>query len=84
MRNQNTFVLRHLVTHGYITDLVARNYGIRRLAARIHELRNGGMKIERELRRDDQGYRYAYYTMPAQQRTICRRAIRYVDLPNAA
>lgn len=80
MRNQNTFVLRHLVTHGYITDLVARNYGIRRLAARIYELRDQGVMIERELRRDDQGFRYAYYTMPAKQRTL----LRCYDLPLAA
>lgn len=66
---QNQRVLNHLIDHGYITDLIARNYGIRRLASRIHDLRTlYGVEICQEMRRDDAGARYAYYYMPDEVR----------------
>lgn len=60
---QRLAVFNHLKTHGYITDVVAQSYGIRRLASRIDELKKLGFVIDAELRHDDLGRRYAYYTL---------------------
>jgi len=44
---QKQKVLRHLVNYGKISPLTAfRDYGIMRLASRIHELRNDGHNIK--------------------------------------
>jgi hypothetical protein len=60
---QKEIVLNHLRVHGYITDVVAQSYGVRRLASRIDELKNHDeYSIIKEMRRDDLGRRYAYYT----------------------
>lgn len=59
--NQNQFVLNHLIDHGYITQTIANNYGIRRLASRIHDLTVNGVAVRKEMRKDDMGVRYAYY-----------------------
>jgi hypothetical protein len=65
-RSHRQIVREHLQTHGYITELVARNYGVRRLSARILDLKDfEGMEITSELRQDDNGTRYAYYTLAA-------------------
>lgn len=62
-KSQTTIVREHLARHGYITPLVAGEYGIKRLAARVQDLRDfEGLSIETELRTDDKGTRYAYYT----------------------
>ncbi len=61
--NQNQKVLNHLIDHGYITQVVASSYGIRRCTSRITDLKNEGITVSSELRRDDQGVPYAYYTM---------------------
>ena len=46
---QNDRVLNHLVLEGKIDDTIARDmYGIRRLGARIFDLRKMGYKIESE------------------------------------
>ena len=46
---QKEQVLNHIQKHGSITDMDAYNmYGICRLSARIHELRNDGHSIETE------------------------------------
>lgn len=60
---QRVLVFNHLKTHGYITDVVAQSYGIRRLASRILDLKTLGFVIDVEMRRDDLGRRYAYYTL---------------------
>jgi len=62
--NQCNRVWNHLIDHGYITQVIAGNYGIRRLASRIDDLKKAGVIIETELKFDDAGVRYAYYTMP--------------------
>jgi hypothetical protein len=63
-QTQRQLVLNHLLTHGYITDVIAQNYGVRRLASRIDELKNhDDYPIQKEMRRDDLGRRYAYYTL---------------------
>jgi hypothetical protein len=74
-KTQNQFVLDHLLDHGYMTDAIAQNYRIRRLAARIAELRAGigsysgrPLDIETELRTDEMGQRYAYYRMRIEDR----------------
>jgi hypothetical protein len=72
--SQNQFVLNHLIDHGYITEVVARNYGIRRLASRIHDLSDpingGGITIPRETRSDDAGVPYTYYTIADDHRAM--------------
>jgi len=46
---QKELVLKHLQKYGKITDLEAyRNYAIRRLGARIWDLRNDGYAIKTE------------------------------------
>lgn len=73
MKNQCQLVLNHLIDHGYITDLVARNYGVRRLASRIHDLKTiGGVGVQVQTRRDDQGNRYAYYFLSEDARAVER------------
>jgi hypothetical protein len=43
---QNVKILEHLAKFGSITTLEAfNNYGITRLASRVHELREAGIKI---------------------------------------
>jgi hypothetical protein len=45
--SQNTMIAVHLKTYGSIMPIDARKlYGCDRLAARIHELREQGMKID--------------------------------------
>lgn len=65
-KTQLTIVREHLQNHGYITPLVAQNYGVSRLAARVKDLKDfEGLEIQNELRRDDNGKRYSYYTLAA-------------------
>lgn len=59
---QNEIVLKHLVNHGYITQVIASNYGIRRCAARIRDLKDNGVAIKSVRKKDDLGVPYAYYT----------------------
>jgi hypothetical protein len=61
--NQNQRVLNHLITHGYITQTIASNYGIRRLASRINDLKKQNVLIQSNIRKDDAGVPYAYYTL---------------------
>lgn len=47
---QKDGVLRHLKRYGKITDVQAfNNYGIRRLGARVWDLRHDGVKIRTQL-----------------------------------
>jgi hypothetical protein len=63
---QKQRVLDHLIVHGYITDVVAQSYGIKRLASRIDELKNHDeYPITRETRYDDMNRRYSYYRFAA-------------------
>lgn len=62
-KSQNQFVLDHMIDHGYITDIIARSYNIRRLAARIYELKTEGVSVECERKVDDQGVQYGFYTL---------------------
>ena len=64
-KTQNTLVREHLEKHGYITPLVASTLGVTRLAARIYDIETSRSPINRELRRDDAGKRYTYYTLAA-------------------
>lgn len=76
MRNgvsQNQFVLNHLIDHGYITQVIASSYGIRRLASRIHDLEVACIPVDREMRVDDAGVKYAYYTLNEDVRQYERR-----------
>jgi len=61
-----------LIDHGYITQVIAGSYGIRRLASRIDDLKKAGLVIETELKFDDAGVRYAYYTVSKAWRQVER------------
>jgi hypothetical protein len=61
--SQNQRVLNHLIDHGYITQIIASSYGIRRCASRITDLRDVGVAIEVDYPKDDAGVRYARYTL---------------------
>lgn len=69
---QRRRVLDHLIDHGYITDLVARNYGIRRLASRMNELKNTGVNFMPVTRHDDSGVRFVQYMMSEGVRSYWR------------
>lgn len=60
---QNELVLKHLKNHGYITQVIASNYGVRRCSARIKDLKYNGIKINSIRKKDDAGVPYAYYTL---------------------
>ena len=65
-RTQNNDVLRCLKTRGFITDDIARDeFGVRRLSARIFDLREQGNEIKTVMRNGKNRYghstRYAYY-----------------------
>lgn len=62
-KNQCQIVLKHLIDHGYITQLIATNYGVRRLASRIYDLKDAGVVLDSTIQRDDSGTKYARYTM---------------------
>jgi Helix-turn-helix domain len=70
--SQTQLVLNHLISHGYITEVIARNYGVRRLASRMNELKNEGVGFTSEPRTDDSGVRYAYYSMSVIDRNFER------------
>jgi len=54
--------LEHLMTKRSITQVEAEAvYKIRRLAARVCELRDQGWNIESEIKRDAMGQKYARY-----------------------
>jgi hypothetical protein len=71
--NQNQRVLNHLIDHGYITEVIARSYGIRRLASRIHDISKECVNVQKEMRTDDAGVRYTYYSLPEIVREAERR-----------
>jgi len=55
-------VLEHLMTKGSISQVEAEAvYKIRRLASRIHELKNDGWNVGRMLKQDAMGQKYARY-----------------------
>lgn len=59
---QTQTVLTHLSSRGSISPMEALvSYGIMRLAADIHRLRERGYGIETEIKRDEAGHKYARY-----------------------
>lgn len=47
---QNELILKHITLYGSITQGTAKRlYGVGRLASRIHELRQAGADIEKEM-----------------------------------
>lgn len=57
-------VLAHLFRRGSISPIEAQvSYGLTRLAAAVHELRNSGYPIRTDLKKDEAGHRYARYRM---------------------
>lgn len=68
--SQKQLVLNHLIDHGYITQVIAGSYGIRRLASRIDELKSLYYPINVEYLRDDLGVRYARYSMSDSMRAL--------------
>lgn len=63
---QCRLVLNHIHRHGYISQLVATNYGIPRLASRIHDLKIAGIDVRAESVRDMKGKRYTRYSLAQQ------------------
>lgn len=72
-KSQNQFVLDHMIDHGYITDIIARSYNIRRLAARVYELKAEGVRIECSRKVDDQGVQYGFYTLVDREAELTAR-----------
>lgn len=69
MTPQARTVLRHLVKEGSITPMVAAGiYKVRSLPRRIADLKEAGVKVERELKKDATGQRYAFYTLSNAER----------------
>lgn len=63
---QNYQVLSHLIQRGSLSPLEARNtYRVERLASRITELKQRGVSIRREMRRDESDHKYARYFLEA-------------------
>lgn len=63
-KSQCQLVLDHLIDHGYITEVIARNYGVKRLASRVFDLKDiGAIPVEKEMKTDDLGAPYARYTL---------------------
>lgn len=59
-------VLSHLERRGSISPMEAIiTYGITRLAARVHELRNVGFPVTTTLKHDEVGKTYARYSLAA-------------------
>jgi hypothetical protein len=75
---QNLRVLNHLAVHGYITQVIASSYGIRRCASRISELKDHGWDIESNMKKDDAGVRYAYYNMKSRERKAVSRYLKSI------
>lgn len=73
-KSQNQLVLDHLIDHGYITEVIGRSYGVRRTASRITDLKNAGVYVQRELRKDDLGTTYAFYFITEETRNNERAA----------
>ena len=63
MTPQCETVLKHLLSGGSITGVEAEQvHRVRHLPRRIADLREAGIKIDREMRKDATGQRYARYT----------------------
>lgn len=60
-KSQNELVLDILIDEPGISQLIAGNYGVRRLASRIDELKKQGIVIHTEYKPDKNGVRYAWY-----------------------
>ena len=72
--SQKHTILEHLMGHGSITHAEAETvYGIRRLSARIHELREDGVIIHSDDKADAKGQRYIRYRMAVTDRRFLRR-----------
>lgn len=57
-------LLHHLVTVGSITPLEADEvHGIKRLASRIHDLKKIGLRVQRKMKKDIRGHKYAEYRL---------------------
>lgn len=64
LKPQSKTVLRHLNTIGHITPMQALTvYGISRLAATIYDIRKIGYRVDKEMREDASGHRYARYSL---------------------
>lgn len=62
METQTKLIKAHLEDGKTINPMEAlKSYGCFRLAARIKNLKDSGMTIEKEMRQDENGKRYAVY-----------------------
>lgn len=65
LSNQCKLVLDHITSKGYITPLVAGNYGVTRLASRVHDLKKAGYPVVASTQKDLSGKRYTRYSIAA-------------------
>lgn len=62
--SQRKTIVRHLKDRGTISPMEALvSYGIYRLAAIIHSLREDGWGINTEMKKDGNGHKYARYSL---------------------
>lgn len=62
-KSQVVQILDHMTMRGDISQLEASNYGIRRLASRITDLRREGVQIRATRKTDLQGTPYVRYSL---------------------
>jgi hypothetical protein len=68
LKPQARKILAHLRAGKSITPMEALTvYSIFRLAASIFEIRKLGYNVETDVREDEQGHKYARYTLPARR-----------------
>jgi hypothetical protein len=65
LKPQSKTILRHLRKHDHITPAEALIvYGNSRLAAAIYDIRKIGYPVEKVMKQDEQGHKYARYSLP--------------------
>jgi hypothetical protein len=78
MSPQVKLILKHMISEGSITPIVAATlYKIRSLPRRISDIEHfHKIKVKRELRTDATGQRYAYYTLSPEQKELAKVSVR--------
>lgn len=79
---QAQIVVDHLTNNPHLTSLQAEGvYRIRRLAARISELKKAGYDIEKSMKVDATGQRYTRYSFTGPQKRAHRPLLATSKLP---
>ena len=76
-KTQKQIIRDHLESGKTLTPMHAfMVYGIARLASRIDELRNDGMKIDTIIKEDEAGRKYAEYKVAGQLKVGCHVTVK--------